>query len=44
MEIHGKNHPLMITRKKFIIEEANLLWQKLLNEGRQKHTQDGRNF
>ena len=34
--IHWENPPLMKTRKKIIIEEARLLWQKLLNEGWQK--------
>jgi len=33
MGIHGENPPLMKTRKKIVIEEARLLWQKLLNEG-----------
>ena len=33
MGIHGENPPLMKTRKKIFIEEARLLWQKLLNEG-----------
>ena len=32
MGIHGENPPLMINRKKIVIEEARLLWQKLLNE------------
>ena len=36
MGIHGENPPLMKTRKKIVIEEARLLWQKLLNEGLQK--------
>ena len=36
MGIHGENPPLMKTRKKIVIEEARLLWQKLLNEGWQK--------
>ncbi len=36
MGIHGENPPLMKTRKKIAIEEARLLWQKLLNEGWQK--------
>ena len=36
MGIHGENPPLMKTRKKFVVEEARLLWQKLLNEGWQK--------
>ena len=36
MGIHGDNPPLMKTRKKIHIEEARLLWQKLLNEGWQK--------
>ena len=36
MGIHGENAPLMKNRKKIFIEEARLLWQKLLNEGWQK--------
>ena len=36
MGIHGENPPLMKTRKKIFIEEARLLWKKLLNEGWQK--------
>ena len=36
MGIHGENPPLMKTRKKIVIAEARLLWQKLLNEGWQK--------
>ena len=36
MGIHGENPPLMKTRKKIVIEEARLLWQKLLCEGWQK--------
>ena len=36
MRIHGESPPLMKTRKKIVIEEARLLWQKLLNEGWQK--------
>ena len=36
MGIHGENPPLMKTRKKIVIEEARLLWQKLLNERWQK--------
>ena len=36
MGIHGESPPLMKTRKKIVIEEARLLWQKLLNEGWQK--------
>ena len=36
MGIHGENPPLMKTRKKIVIEEARLLWQKLLKEGWQK--------
>jgi hypothetical protein len=36
MGINGENPPLMKTRKKIVIEEARLLWQKLLNEGWQK--------
>ena len=34
--IHGENPPLMKTRKKIFIEDARLLWQKLLNKGWQK--------
>ena len=33
MGIHGENPPLMKTRKKILIEEARLLWQKLVDEG-----------
>ncbi len=33
MVINGENPQLMKTRKKIFIEEARLLWQKLLNEG-----------
>ena len=36
MGIHGENPPLMKTRKKIVIQEARLLWQRLLNEGWQK--------
>ena len=36
MGIYGENPPLMKTRKKIVIEEARLLWQRLLNEGWQK--------
>ena len=36
MGIYGENPPLMKTRKKIVIEEARLLWLKLLNEGWQK--------
>ena len=36
MGIHVENPSLMKTRKKIVIEEARLLWQKLLNEGWQK--------
>ena len=36
MGIYGENPPLMKTRKKIAIEEARLLWKKLLNEGWQK--------
>ena len=36
MGIHGKNHPLMKNRKKIVIEEARLLWKKLVYEGWQK--------
>ncbi len=39
MGIHGENPPLMKTRKKIVIEEARLLWQKLLKEGWQKTNQ-----
>ena len=39
MGIHGENPPLMTTRKKIFIEDARLLWQKLLNEGWQKTNQ-----
>ena len=31
MKIHGGNPPLMKIRKKIVIEEASLMWQKLLN-------------
>ena len=37
MGIHGEKPPLMKTRKKIVIEEARLFWQKLLNEGWQKN-------
>ena len=36
MGIHGEKPPFMKTRKKFVINEARLLWQKLLNEGWQQ--------
>ena len=36
MGIHGKNPPLMKTRKKIVIEEAILLWIILVYEGWQK--------
>ncbi len=36
MGIHGENPPLMKNRKKILIKEARILWQKLLNEGWQK--------
>ena len=36
MGIHGESPPLMKTSKKIVIEEARLLWRKLLNEGWQK--------
>ena len=36
MGIYGENPPLMKTRKKIVIGEARLLWQKLLTEGWQK--------
>ena len=36
MGIYVENPPLMKTRKKIVIEEARLFWQKLLNEGWQK--------
>ena len=41
MGIHGENPPLMKTRKKIVIEEARLLWQKLLNEGCKKLIKNG---
>ena len=44
MGIHGENPPLMKTRKKIVIEEARILWQKLLNEGWQKTNKMVRNF
>ena len=37
MGIHRENPPLMKTRKKITIEEARLLWRKLLNKGWQKN-------
>lgn len=36
MGIYGENPPLMKIRKRIVIQEARLLWQKLLNEGWQK--------
>ena len=36
MGIHGEDPPLMKTRKKIVIEQARLLWHKLLNQGWQK--------
>ena len=36
MGIHGENPPLMKTKKKIVVQEARLLWQKLLNEGWEK--------
>jgi len=33
MGIHVENPQLMKIRKKFVIEEAGLLWQKLLKGG-----------
>ena len=36
MGIHGENPPLMKTRKKILIKEARIIWQKLLNEGWRK--------
>jgi len=36
MGIHGENPPLMKNRKKLLIEEARLLWKKLLSQGWQK--------
>ncbi len=36
MGIHGENPPLMKIRKRIVMQEARLLWQKLLNEGWQK--------
>ena len=44
MGIHGENPPLMKTRKKIVIEEARLLWQKLLNKGSQKLVKNGEKF
>ena len=37
MGIHGENPPLMKNRKKILIKEARILWQKLLNEGLAKN-------
>ena len=36
MGIHGENPPLMKSKKEIVIEEARLLWKKLLSEGWQK--------
>jgi len=36
MGIYGENPPLMKTRKKIKIEDARLIWKKLLQEGWQK--------
>ena len=36
MGIYGENPPLMKTKKKIFIDEARLLWQKLLSEGWKK--------
>ena len=36
MGIYGENPPLMKTKKKIVIEEARLLWRKLLKEGWEK--------
>ena len=36
MKTYGENPLSMKNRKKIVIEEARLLWQKLLNEGWQK--------
>ena len=36
MGIYGEHPPLMKTRKKIFIEEARLLWQRLLAEGWEK--------
>ena len=36
MGIHGEKPPLMKTKRKIVVEEARLLWQKLLSEGWQK--------
>ena len=36
MGINGENPPLIKTRKKIVIKDAGLLWQKLLNAGWQK--------
>ena len=44
MGIHGEYPPLMKTRKKIFIEEARLLLQKLVDEGWQKNTRDGKKF
>ena len=32
MGIHRENPPLMKTRKKIVIDEARLVWQKLISE------------
>ena len=40
MGIHGENPPFMKTRKKIVIEEARLLWQKLLKECWQKTSEN----
>ena len=36
MGIHGEKPPLMKTKRKIVVEEARILWQKLLSEGWQK--------
>ena len=36
MGIHGEDPPLMQNRKKILIEEARIIWKKLINEGWQK--------
>jgi len=44
MGIHGESPPLMKSRKKIVIEEARLLWRKLLNKGWQKTNKNGKEF
>ena len=36
--INGENSSLMKTIKKIVIQEARLLWQKMLNEASQKNS------